>query len=362
MKIVFDKYIPFLWEAIRREWQEVEICPMESEEITPSAVRDADVLVVRTRTKIDESLLAGSQVRMVCTATIGFDHIDTAYCEANHIRWMSCPGCNAQAVCDYIEEALDEYLTANFVSGLTAQRSCSAAVLQRSDLSIGVVGVGHVGSLVAQMAERKGLKVLLNDPPKGIGVSLDFIAENSDIITFHVPLTNHKPQTTNSSLLHEGIKGGFEGFGSTFHLCDEVFLRKCKPGALIINAARGGVVDEQALLASEHPFILDTWENEPHINPSVLDKAFLASMHIAGYSVQGKRNASQMCLDAIAELFRLPKIDISEYRYTASTETSSTSIQKGDSAPGWLSRISDSLKKDPTAFESLRRVYPLRGV
>ena len=357
MKIVIDKNIPFLEEAVKREWQEVEICPMESEEITPSAVRDADVLVVRTRTKINESLLAGSQVRMVCTATIGFDHIDTAYCEANHIQWMSCPGCNAQAVCDYIEEALDEYLTANFVSGLTAQRSCSAAVLQRSDLSIGVVGVGHVGSLVAQMAERKGLKVLLNDPPKGIGVSLDFIAENSDIITFHVPLIKHKPQTTNSSLLHEGINGD-----STFHLCDEAFLRKCKPGALIINAARGGVVDEQALLASEHPFILDTWENEPHINLSVLDKAFLVSMHIAGYSVQGKRNASQMCLDAIAELFRLPKIDISEYSYTASTGTSAASIQKGDSAPGWLSRISDSLKKDPTAFESLRRVYPLRGV
>jgi len=362
MKIVIDKNIPFLEEAVKREWKEVEICPMESEEITPSAVRDADVLVVRTRTKIDESLLAGSQVRMVCTATIGFDHIDTVYCEANHIRWMSCPGCNAQAVCDYIEEALDEYLTASPVSGLTAQRSYSAAVLQRSDLSIGVVGVGHVGSLVAQMAERKGLKVLLNDPPKGIGVSLDFIAENSDIITFHVPLIKHKPQTTNSSLLHEGIKGGFEGFSSTFHLCDEAFLRKCKPGALIINAARGGVVDEQALLASEHPFILDTWENEPHINPSVLEKAFLASMHIAGYSVQGKRNASQMCIDAIAELFRLPEINISEYRYTASAGTSSASIQKGDSAPGWLSRISDSLKKDPTAFESLRRVYPLRGV
>ena len=362
MKIVIDKNIPFLEEAVKREWQEVEICPMESEEITPSAVRDADVLVVRTRTKIDESLLAGSQVRMVCTATIGFDHIDTAYCEANHIQWMSCPGCNAQAVCDYIEEALDEYLTASPVSGLTAQRSGSAAVLQRSDLSIGVVGVGHVGSLVAQMAERKGLKVLLNDPPKGIGVSLDFIAENSDIITFHVPLIKHKPQTTNSSPLYGGIEGGFEVFDSTFHLCDEAFLRKCKPGALIINAARGGVVDEQALLASEHPFILDTWENEPHINPSVLDKAFLASMHIAGYSVQGKRNASQMCLDAIAELFRLPKIDISEYCYTASTGTSAASIQKGDSAPGWLSRISDSLKKDPTAFESLRRVYPLRGV
>ena len=109
MKIVIDRHIPFLVEAVQREWQEVDICPMESEEIAPSAVRDADVLVVRTRTQINESLLAHSSVRLVCTATIGFDHIDTAWCDSHGIRWMSCPGCNAQAVCDYIEEALNEY-------------------------------------------------------------------------------------------------------------------------------------------------------------------------------------------------------------------------------------------------------------
>ena len=108
MKIVSDIDIPFLVEAVRRGWLDVEICPMKSEEITSSAIRDADVLVVRTRTLINESLLSGSRVKLVCTATIGFDHIDTAYCESHHIRWMSCPGCNAQAVCDYIEEAIEE--------------------------------------------------------------------------------------------------------------------------------------------------------------------------------------------------------------------------------------------------------------
>lgn len=311
MRIVCDAHIPFLLEAVQKAWPQVEIIPLKPEEIDASAVKDADVLVVRTRTKVNETLLADSNVQLVCTATIGYDHIDTAYCESQGIRWMSCPGCNAQAVCDYIEEALQE---------------------TRAQGTIGIVGVGHVGSLVAKMAERRGMKVLLNDPPKGIGVSLDFIAQNSDIITFHVPLDK-----------------------TTYHLCDDTFLNKCKPDAFIINAARGGVVDEQALLRSGQPFILDTWENEPNIHPEILAKALLASMHIAGYSVAGKRNASQMCLNAIAELFNLQKIDISKSRGL------DISKQKGDTAPGWISRISDQLKADPTAFEALRKAYPLRG-
>ena len=312
MRIVCDAHIPFIVEAVKTAWLQVDICPLKPEEIDASSVRDADVLVVRTRTKIDESLLRESHVRLVCTATIGFDHIDTAYCDAHGIRWISCPGCNAQAVCDYIEEVLNELKVAG---------------------TIGVVGVGHVGSLVARMAAQKGFKVLLNDPPKGIGVSLDEIARKCDIVTFHVPLDS-----------------------TTYHLCDEAFLKKCKPGALIINAARGGVVDERALIHSGHPFVLDTWENEPRINTDVLAQAQLASMHIAGYSVEGKRNASQMCLDAIADEFGLKPIDISTARYL------DVSKEKGDSAPGWISRISSQLKANPTAFESLRKSYPLRGV
>ena len=315
MKIVIDAHIPFVVEAVQKNWSQVDICPLKPEEIDANAVKEADVLIVRTRTKVNEALLKGSKVQLVCTATIGFDHIDTAYCEAHGIHWISCPGCNAQAVCDYIEEALNET-----ISNFKFQISNSP--------TIGIVGVGHVGSLVAKMAARKGLRVILNDPPKHIGVSLDFIAQNSDIITFHVPLDK-----------------------STYHICDEAFLAKCKPGTLIINAARGGVVDEMALLRSGHPYILDTWENEPDINAEVLKDAALASMHIAGYSVEGKRNASQMCLDQIAESFHLPKI---------SNLQSPISTKKGDSAPGWISRISASLKAHPTSFEALRKSYPLR--
>ena len=264
MTIIADKYIPFLFEAVRKEWPDVDIYPMEPEQIDHSTVQNADVLIVRTRTKVDESLLSGSRVRLVCTATIGYDHIDTAYCESHGILWTACPGCNAQAVCDYVEEALNE------------------TAIQKSGLTIGVVGVGHVGTLVTKMAEQRGLKVLLNDPPKHIGVSLDEIAQQCDIITFHVPLDN-----------------------TTRHMCDAAFLDRCKAHTLIINAARGGVVDEKALLNSGHPFILDTWENEPNIHPDVLRQARLASMHIAGYSVQGKRNATQKCLDFIGEISNL---------------------------------------------------------
>lgn len=324
MRIIVDAHIPFLVEAVRHEWPQVEIYPMEPEQMDAATVQEADVLIVRTRTQVNEALLAGSKVKLVCTATIGFDHIDTAYCESHGIRWTACPGCNAQAVCDYIEEALEEYRASN----LQPQTS--------NPPTIGIVGVGHVGSLVAKMAERKGLKVLLNDPPKGIGVSLDEIAHNCDIITFHVPMDK-----------------------TTYHLCNEHFLSRCKPDALIINAARGGVVDEHALLRSGHPFILDTWENEPDINPDVLAKALLASMHIAGYSVQGKRNASQMCLDAVAGQFGLPKINLLTHHSTSSCHST---IKKGDSAPGWISRISMQFKAAPTAFESLRKAYPLRGV
>lgn len=313
MRVVCDAHIPYLVEAVRSEWPNIDIFPLKPEQIDTAAVRDTDVLVVRTRTKVNEALLKGSKVRLVCTATIGYDHIDTAYCEAHDIRWMSCPGCNAQAVCDYIEEALEEFQISNTPT-------------------LGIVGVGHVGSLVAKMAERHGYKVLLNDPPKGIGVPLDDIARNCDIITFHVPLLHRTPYTVHP----------------TSHLCDEAFLAKCKPGALIINAARGGVVDEQALLRSGHPYILDTWEDEPAINPQVAAGATLASMHIAGYSEQGKRNASQMCLDGIAEFFGLPKMVLPEQ------------APKGDSSPGWLTRITAQLKAHPDQFEPLRKNYPLR--
>ena len=161
-RVIIDKGIPFLEGVFPAE---IEVLHLAPEDITPETVRHADALFVRTRTKINAELLEGSEVRFVATATIGFDHIDQDYCAKKGIQWTSCPGCNAQAVCDYVEEAI-----ATLRPGQTG-------------LTIGVVGYGNVGKLVAQMAEVKGHKVLLSDPPLGIGLSLEQLATLCDVIT-----------------------------------------------------------------------------------------------------------------------------------------------------------------------------------
>ena len=324
-QVIIDKGIPFLEGVFPPE---IEVLHLSPEEITPEAVRYADALFVRTRTRINKELLQGSTIRFVATATIGFDHIDQDYCREAGIHWVSCPGCNAQAVCDYVEEAI-----VSFNSSLFRERSGEG-------FTIGVVGYGHVGKLVAQMAERRGYQVLLSDPPLGIGLSLEQLAPLCDVLTFHTPLTR-------------------EGEYPTYHLCDENILRCCKPGTLIINAARGGVVDEQALIPFLSPLALsphrliaciDCWEGEPNLNRDLLQKVDLASFHIAGYSIQGKMNASEMCLRAFCEFFSLPILSINKKAVPL----------QGDSEPGWLKRISDQLKATPEHFEQLRKQYRLR--
>lgn len=323
MQIIIDKGIPFLQGVFPSE---IEVKFLSPEEITSESVRKADALFVRTRTQINKELLHGSQVRFVATATIGFDHIDQDYCREAGIHWVSCPGCNAQAVCDYVEEAI-----ASFNSSPSRGRSGGG-------FTIGIVGYGHVGKLVAQMAERKGYKVLLSDPPLGIGMSLNELAPLCDVLTFHTPLTH-------------------EGEHPTYHLCNADILRLCKPNALIINAARGGIIDEQALLpclitSSPHRLIasIDCWENEPLLNQALLEKVDLASFHIAGYSIEGKMRASEMCLQAFCEFFSLPILSINKKLVPL----------QGDSAPGWLQRISNQLKAAPEHFEQLRKQYKLR--
>ena len=297
-----------------------QVLYLSPEEITPAVVKDVDAMFVRTRTRINKELLHGSKVRFVATATIGFDHIDQDYCREASIRWVSCPGCNAQAVCDYVEEAIS--------SIKSGERS----------LTIGVVGYGHVGKLVAQMAQRRGYKVLLSDPPLGIGMSLEQLAPLCDILTFHTPLTH-------------------EGEHPTYHLCDVNILRLCKPNTLIINAARGGVIDENALtyrLTASSPHRLtasiDCWEGEPNLNRELLKHVALASFHIAGYSVEGKMRASEMCLKAFCKFFSLPILSINKKVVPL----------HGDSEEGWLVRITEQLKASPEHFEQLRKQYRLR--
>ena len=316
MQVIIDKGIPFLEGVFPPE---IEVLHLSPEEITSQSVRNADALIVRTRTHINRNLLHGSRVRFVATATIGFDHIDQDYCREAGIHWVSCPSCNAQAVCDYVEEAIS-----SMKSGKT-------------DLTVGIIGYGHVGKLVAKMAQRRGYRVLLSDPPLGIGVSLEELAPQCDVLTFHTPLTH-------------------DGNHPTFHLCNAHILSLCKPDALIINAARGGVIDEQALITQlsalncQLSTAIDCWENEPHLNHQLLQLANLASFHIAGYSIEGKMRASEMCLEAFCKFFSLPILSINKKVVPL----------QGDSDSGWLQRISDQLKASPEQFEQLRKQYKLR--
>ena len=296
-------------------WFDVQY--IDQTDFTPEVVRDADALLIRTRTRCNETLLRGSRVQFIATATIGFDQIDTDYCAKNGIAWTNSPGCNAQGVCDYVETVLHE-------------------VVERQGTSVegktlGVVGVGHVGRLVAEMAKRRGYDVLLCDPPRAemegpAGfVSLEEIEAKCDIITFHVPLTR-------------------EGKHSTWHMETCTHL---KPNTLLINAARGGVIDEQALLKAGNPCVIDTWENEPHANKNLVEKALFSTYHIAGYTRRGKYNASQMVVDALFEHFGLPRQVLPG---------------KPEDAPHiWdIDAVSNQLKAHPENFETLRETYQLR--
>ncbi len=310
VKVVVDKYIPFLQESL----SQYDVLALAPDAIDNASVRDADALIVRTRTAVTRQLLEGSSVRFVATATIGTDHLDTEYLDSVGIKWYSSPGCNAQAVCDYVEEAIAEWLPTTRVKTPT----------------ICIIGVGHVGSRVQEMAHRHGYGVLLNDPPKGLNTPLRTIAEQADVITFHTPLEE-----------------------DTFHLGSRELFGMCKRRPLIINAARGGVIDERATMELGLPYIIDTWEGEPVVDREVLRNAFRASVHIAGYSLQGKVNATRQCLDAFSEYFGTEPLLI---------DPKAVSLRQGlgDTGFGWLERITERLKQAPDQFDQLRKQYKLR--
>ena len=278
MKIVVDDKIPYIRETICQLADETVF--LSGAAITADDVRDADVLVVRTRTRCNRQLLEGSKVQLVVTATIGYDHIDTQWLQEAGIRWTNCPGCNSGSVAQYVECAL---LLLEQQKGLSLHES-----------TIGIVGCGHVGSKVKAVAERLGMQVLVCDPllDNPSFVSLDEIERRCEVITFHVPLTR-------------------EGQYATWHMADEDFFHRLPRVPYIINTSRGEVVDNQALLKAlqdgrVRDAIIDVWEHEPHPDAALLDKVFIGTPHIAGYSADGKTNADNMVIDAICQHFCLP--------------------------------------------------------
>lgn len=280
MKIIIDDKIPYIRGAFENV---AEVVYLPGSKTTPDVVKDADAIVTRTRTICNEKLLAGSTVKFIATATIGYDHIDTDYCDSVGIKWTNAPGCNSKSVEQYIASSL-MVLAEKY--GWNLNEKC-----------IGVVGVGNVGSKVARIAGIFGMKVLLNDPPRERAegsekfVSLETIQQQADIITLHVPLN-------------------MKGEDATFHLADSEFFSKLKRKPVVINSCRGEVTETNAVkIALKNgdisAFVCDCWENEPDIDLELLELTEIATPHIAGYSKDGKAMGTLMSVQAISKFFGL---------------------------------------------------------
>lgn len=329
MKIIADKNIPFLDGRI----MDAELIALPAAGIDRAAVRDADALIVRTRTRCDAALLAGSDVRMVATATIGTDHIDLPWCAANGITVRNAPGCNAPGVALYVWASL---LRAGF---------------RPSESILGVIGMGHVGHIVVEWGRRLGVKVLVCDPLReeaGLTdekyMPLEELLGKSDAVTLHTPLTHG-------------------GSHPTFHMINGRTLSHMKPGAVLINAARGEVCDTRALKEAVSDgnigkIIMDTWEGEPAIDTGLLGVADVATCHIAGYSVEGKQRATRIALEALRDTLGVD-VDLTGLQgpyEEPDVLTPGLIVSSYDPAP-----MTAALKADPASFEKIRNSYQLHS-
>ncbi|MBQ9822604.1 MAG: 4-phosphoerythronate dehydrogenase [Muribaculaceae bacterium] len=345
MRIVVDSHIPNIRGCIEPR---AEVLYLEPGDITRDAVSDADALIVRTRTRCDAALLGGSRVRFIGSATIGTDHIDLNYCSAHGITVRNAPGCNAPAVAQWVFCAIRAWMQARDIS-------------TTEDLTLGIVGVGHIGSIVARWGRQLGFTVLLNDPPRenaenmcmaentektektermGTAPDLTFLPleelqRRCDIITFHTPLTRG-------------------GQWPTWHLCDQAFLDGLERCRLLIDAARGPIADNAALRGWHGDIALDCWENEPSISRELLEKAVVATPHIAGYSAEGKQRGTAMMLEALNEFYGW---DIPVPEIAAPATGAPDVTFDGIAASYDILADSAALKADATAFESLRNTY-----
>jgi erythronate-4-phosphate dehydrogenase len=348
MNIIVDENITYAKEAFS-SFGNIRL--LNGRSILNEELKNADVLIVRSITKVNEKLLSGSKVQFIGTATIGTDHIDLSYLEKNKIAFADAKGCNADSVAEYVFAAL--------------LKVASEEKISLEDKTIGVVGIGNIGSRVVRLANSLGMKVLKNDPPlerKGIGsnyFSLDDILK-ADIITFHVPLN-------------------LEGVDKTFHLLDKNNLSKIKSGTIIINTSRGPVIDNRALLGEQERkklnLILDVWENEPSINVDLLSKTKIGTSHIAGYSFEGKVNGTKMIYDSLCKYLGvqatwqpvLPKIIKSELNIPNGFNDEEkfyrlfSSIYDLENDDKKLREISNiKINEQPSYFDRLRKEYPVR--
>ncbi|NQU80584.1 MAG: 4-phosphoerythronate dehydrogenase [Bacteroidetes bacterium] len=345
MRIVADENIPFL-KGVLEPYADVVYLP--GKEISPGIVRNADVLIIRTRTLCNKELLEGSSVKFIASATIGFDHIDDKYCKKQGISWTNAPGCNSSSVQQYIAAVLVHVFRKHKLSA--------------ADLTLGVIGVGNVGSKVANLGNILGMRVLLNDPPRErregsvIFTELYDLIHQADIVTLHVPLA-------------------FSGPDKTYHMVNNRFLNCLKHDCLIINTSRGSVVDEPALIQTLKQgrlkgVILDVWDNEPDINRELLQMVDIGTPHIAGYSQDGKANGTSMSVRSLAQYFKLPlenwypeKIPSPaqpEIHLDGNVETPETIWYKLIHHTYPIERDDLALRNKLQNFEDLRGNYPVR--
>ncbi len=345
MKIIIDDKIPYIKGAFEPV---AEVIYLPGPKTTPEIAKDADAIVTRTRTICNEKLLAGSSVKFIATATIGFDHIDTDYCDAAGIRWTNAPGCNSKSVEQYIASTL---MVLAEKKNWNLQKKC-----------IGIVGVGNVGSKVAKVCGILGMKVLLNDPPRervegsGKFVSLKTVMDEADIITLHVPLN-------------------MKGEDATFHLANEDFFKNLKKMPVLINSCRGEVVEtnsvKQALKNEQiSSFVCDCWENEPDLDLELLAATEIATPHIAGYSKDGKATGTQMSVKAISDYFGLslddwqpsgvemPESPVFELNGEGLSEQEI--ISKAILHTYDIRNDDKLFRENPALFEQLRGDYPVR--
>ena len=336
MKAVIDEKIPYLRDALLA--MGIEVVALPGSAITAKDLADADALFVRTRTKCDAALLEGSAVRFIGTATIGYDHIDAGYCCEKGIVWTNAAGCNAGAVLQYVQAVVYSWA-----------RDTGASL---PGLTLGIVGLGEIGTRVAAWARNVGMKVLANDPPKAdagiVGlVSLEKIAAECDIITFHPSLN-------------------VDGVYKSVHLADAAFFASLGHCRLLINASRGAVVDNDALLAALESGVVqcaavDVWEGEPDISLPLLEKVYVATPHIAGYSAEGKMNATAIVLNEFARNINYVG-ELPALRLDVPREPVVRAASEQDAMLAIYSPLDDTarLKRAPGDFESLRNNYSLR--
>lgn len=344
MKIIADENIPFL-RGVAEHFGEVEY--IAGSDFSNIRVRNADTLIIRTVARMDETMLKNTNVKLICSATIGYDHIDTAYCEAHGITWKNAPGCNSSSVQQYIVSSL---LVLSQQKGFDLKNK-----------TIGIVGVGNVGKKVAKACEILGMTVLLNDPPREEAefdndcfVPLELIKEQADIITFHTPLIR-------------------EGRFKTYHLGDTEFFNTLGKKPVIINSARGAIIDTQAIKKAIEEgkisaSIIDCWENEPNIDIEYLNMVDIATSHIAGYSADGKAKATRMALSSVANYYKMDKSPIESINPPAPADPI-IDLNKLDQNKRIESAILatynplvdfENLKSSPELFKQLRNEYPLR--